>query len=111
MTSQFDSLFSSVGYPVLGLQFGEPAEYLFRCGDTQSFTDAIVDRNPPEAIDEKGVVYQPKYRVELSIDPAQVNTGGDRIRIKEHATDTEFKEYAVYKLNSQVGLVSSIEIV
>ena len=117
MPSLFDDLFSSVGFPVLGLVFGEPAEYLFRSvshehsGTQMDFTDAIINRSPPEAVNEKGEVYQPKFTVQLNLDPKLVNIGGDKIRIREHASDTEFKTYGVYKLLGQVGMVVVLEVI
>lgn len=117
MPSVFDDLFSSSGFPVLGNVFGEPAEYLFRSGSfphsgTQlDFTDAIIERNPPEAVNEKGEVYQPKFIVQLNIDPKLINVGGDKIRIREHANDTQLKTYGVYKLLNQVGMVVNLEVI
>lgn len=118
MPSMFDDLFSSVGFPVLGNVFGEPAEYLFRSGSiagisgtTREFSDAIVFRNPPESVNEKGEVYQPKFKVQLNLDPKLVNVGGDKIRIREHANDTDFKTYGVYKLESQAGMVVTLEVI
>jgi hypothetical protein len=110
MPSLFDELFSSVGFPALGNVFGEPAEYLFQNGTTQSLTDAIVNRNPPELINEKGEVYQPTFLVQVSINPNLINTGGDRIQLKEHTSDAGYKTYVVAKLLSQEGLVCSLEI-
>jgi hypothetical protein len=110
MPSLFDDLFSSVGFPALGNVFGEPAEYLFANGTTQELTDAIVNRNPPELVNEKGEVYQPTFIVQVSINPNLINTGGDRIQLKEHASDSAYKIYAVAKLLSQEGLVCSLEI-
>lgn len=110
MPSLFDSLFSSIGYPILGNVFGEPGEYLFANGTTQVLTDVIVTRNPPELVNEKGEVYQPTFIVQVSINPKLINTGGDRIKLLEHASDTTYKTYAVAKLMSQEGLVSSLEI-
>lgn len=110
MTSLFDDLFSSTGYPALGLVFGEPGEYLFYQGTTQVLTDVIVNRNPPELVNEKGEVYQPTFIVQVSINPNLINTGGDRIKLYEHASDITFKTYAVAKLLAQEGLVCSLEV-
>ena len=50
----FDSLFSSVGFPMLGKVFGEPAEYIYRSGIVVELDNVVVYRNPPELIDERG---------------------------------------------------------
>jgi len=110
MASLFDELFSSIGYPVLGNVFGEPAEYLFTNGDIEILEDVIIDRNPPELVNEKGEVYQSTFMVQVSLDPQRINTGGDRLKIKEHASDSTYKTYAVYRLVSQVGLVCVLEL-
>lgn len=111
MTSAFDSIFVNSAYPVLENHFGEAAEYLFRGGSVQPLSSAIIDRSPPESVNEKGDVYQPRFTVQVNIEPRLIDIGGDRIRIKEHATDDEFKTYSVYKLLSQIGMVSVVEVV
>lgn len=110
MPSLFDELFSSVGFPILGNVFGEAGEYLFNNGTTQVLTDIIIERNPPELVSDKGEVYQPTFIVQVSINPQLINTGGDKLKLKEHASDTSYKTYAVHRLLSQSGLTCSLAI-
>jgi hypothetical protein len=90
--------------------FGEPGEYLFANGTVLALSNVIVDRNPPELVNEKGEVYQPTFLIQVSINPELIDTGGDRIRLKEHSSDSSLKTYAVTRLISQAGLVSSLEV-
>lgn len=106
----FDSLFSSVGFPMLGKVFGEPAEYIYRSGIVVELDNVVVYRNPPELIDERGEVYQPTMTVDVPIDPIMVDTGGDKIKLKEHSNDVAFRTYTVTRLISQIGDMCNLEV-
>lgn len=106
----FDELFSSVGFPAVGSVFGEAAEYIFRSGQVVELSNVVVYRNPPELIDERGEVYQPTMTADVQIDPSLVDTGGDKIRLKEHGNDAAFKTYSVTRLVSQIGNMINIEV-
>lgn len=109
MASLFDTLFSTNGFPALQSTFGEPVVYRFRAGTTED-VDVLVNREPNQQLDEKGEVYQPRFLVIVPIASRLVDTGGDKIDLLEHPTDTTAKTYSVLQIMSQNGSTTELAI-
>jgi len=76
-------------------EFAESVVYRTASG-TESTVLAIVDRSPLEVLGPKGDVLQPKFTVTLyEIDAKDVNTGGDKIKLKLHENDVSNTTYSV----------------
>ena len=48
--------------------------------------------------------------VDVPIDPIMVDTGGDKIKLKEHSSDVAFRTYTVTRLVSQIGDMCNLEV-
>lgn len=111
----FDDLFRDAAAPELLTQFGESVVYVPKGGTPRTITQAIVDRNPPEAIVGPPSGHGPQLLVTVKDDATtgisrtEINTGGDRIEVAVRKGGTA-KSMQVNKLVKDTGGMLSMEV-
>jgi len=109
MASLFDRMFRQSAVPVHQQYHGEAVVYRFRDGSTENFVGPI-DRQPIQILGLKGEVWQPRFVITIPVETKLVNTGGDRVDVFEHPTDTVAKTYSVLQILSQNGLTTELAL-
>lgn len=116
MATTFDSLFASLGFPVLLTQFGESLTYHPLTGDSREIT-GIVNRAPPTQYGPNDQVIKPMFTVRvhndstLGISSAELNDGGDEMALYERIGDAATVRVKIRVLNSQDSGVLNLALV
>lgn len=111
MPSAFDELFATAGFPDLLDNFGEPVIYTPRGGSAVSIT-AIVTRENVRPYEVNGKIITPRFVVRVhnsattGIALETLNTGGDKLSLKDRPTSSTPTERTVLALlSSDSGVV------
>jgi hypothetical protein len=116
MATQFDSHFSTAGFPLLLAEFGESIVYLPRGGGRRSIA-AIVERNPPAVFDASGNAVMPTATIRVynscrsGIASNEVDTGKDEIEMVLKIGETIPKRFSLMTLLNQDAGVTHLAII
>ena len=106
MTTVFDSLFASTGFPMLLSQFGESITYLPSKGGSRQI-QAIIDRDPPAILDAAGNAVLPLATIRVNnscrsgIASSEVDTGSDEIEFPLKIGEAIPKRFSIMQMMNQ----------
>ena len=104
MTTAFDALFCSAGFPALLNQFGESVVYKPRNGGSRTI-HAIVEREPPSIYDAAGNVVSPKVTIRVlnnknnGIASSELDTVDDKIQLTYKIGTSRAQDFQLIQLH------------
>ena len=116
MSTAFDALFASAGFPVLLTQFGETIFYYSSRTGRSREIQAIVNREPPSMY-VAGNVVSPKFAIRVlndstsGISSEEVNLGNGWIELYERIGDTNLIAVGIHSMTSQDAGVTGLNLV
>ena len=116
MTTAFDSLFASVGFPVILAQYGEAIFYhSSRTGKAREI-QAIVNREPP-SLYVAGNVVSPRFTIRVhndattGISSEECNLGDGWVELYADIGDSDLTVVSVHSRNGQDSGVLNLNLV
>ena len=115
MSTAFDALFASAGFPVLLGQFGETIYYYSSRTGRAREIQAIVNREPPSMY-VAGNVVSPRFAIRVlndatsGISSEEVNLGNGWIELYAKIGDADLLAVSIHSLTSQDAGVTGLNL-